>query len=146
MYEKTLQGNVRFGHFLHLFYENEVNGLKRADDFQTRREHLSQLSDTELEQKFWELAEQIVDPMLDLAHKNTTPSIERSVLLRMGFSSIEAKAIVEGVMDRGLMGKGAGNVLYKLAKANGEDVRQTGLKLIDGEGWEQAVSLCKEAK
>ena len=120
--------------------------MKRADDFQTRREHLKQLSDAELEQKFWQLAEQIVDPMLDLAHKNTTPSIERSVLLRMGFSSIEAKAIVEGVMDRGLMGKGAGNVLYKLAKANGEDVRQTGLKLIDGEGWEQAVSLCKEAK
>ena len=134
------------GHFLHLFYENEVNGLKRADDFQTRREHLKQLSDAELEQKFWNLAEQIVDPMLDLAQKNTTPSIERSVLLRMGFSSIEAKAIVEGVMDRGLMGKGAGHVVYKLAKARKTDIRETGLKLIDGEGWDEVVSLFKEAK
>ncbi|MDW7671597.1 MAG: ornithine aminomutase subunit alpha [Bacillota bacterium] len=120
--------------------------MKRADDFQTRREHLKQLSDAELEQKFWNLAEQIVDPMLDLARKNTTPSIERSVLLRMGFSSIEAKAIVEGVIDRGLMGKGAGHVVYKLAKARKTDIRETGLKLIDGEGWDEVVSLFKEAK
>lgn len=120
--------------------------MKRADDFQTRRAHLANLSDAELEQKFWELAEKVVEPMLDLAHKNTTPSIERSVLLRMGFSSIEAKALVEGVMDRGLMGKGAGHVVYKLAKANNADIRETGLKLIDGEGWDQAVSLFKEAK
>ncbi len=120
--------------------------MKRADDFQTRRGHLEKLSDAELEQKFWELAEKVVDPMLDLAQKNTTPSIERSVLLRMGFSSIEAKAIVEGVMDRGLMGKGAGHVIYKLAKANNTHIRETGLKLIDGEGWDQAVSLFKEAK
>jgi D-ornithine 4,5-aminomutase subunit alpha len=75
-----------------------------------------QLSDAELEQKFWELAEKITDPMLDLAQKNTTPSIERSVLLRMGFSSIEAKAIVEGVMDRGLNGQGSRSCVYKLAK------------------------------
>lgn len=120
--------------------------MKRADDFQTRRKHLENLSDAELEQKFWELAEKVVDPMLDLAQKNTTPSIERSVLLRMGFSSIEAKAIVEGVIDRGLMGKGAGHVIYKLATTNKADIRETGLKLIDGEGWDQAVSLFKEAK
>ena len=120
--------------------------MKRADDFQERREHLKSLSDAELEQIFWELAEKIVDPMLDLAHKNTTPSIERSVLLRMGFSSIEAKAIVEGVMDRGLMGKGAGHVVFKLAKANQADIRETGLKLIGGEGWDQAAALFKEAK
>ncbi|SMP49206.1 ornithine aminomutase subunit alpha [Anoxynatronum buryatiense] len=120
--------------------------MKRTDDFQTRREHLTHLSDEALEQRFWDLAEKLVDPMLDLAHHNTTPSIERSVLLRMGFSSLEAKAIVEGVMDRGLMGKGAGHVVYKLAKMRKAAIRETGLKLAAGEGWDEAVALFKEAR
>lgn len=115
--------------------------MKRADDFQERRKHLSDLSDEALEQRFWELAEKIVDPMIGLARKNTTPSIERSVLLRMGFSSMEAKAIVEGVMNRGLMGKGAGHVVYKLAKEKGLDVRKAGLQLAEGKLWDEAVTM-----
>ncbi len=90
--------------------------VKRADDYNTRRAHIANLSDQELYEKFWALAGDIVDPLLELGQKNTSPAIERSVLLRMGFSSIEAKAIVDGVIDRGLMGKGAGHVVYKLAK------------------------------
>ena len=31
----------------------------------------------------------------------------------MGFSSIEAKSIVDGAIDRGLMGKGVGHIVYK---------------------------------
>ncbi len=115
--------------------------MKREDNFQERREHLKNLSEEELKEKFWELAEQIVDPMIDLAKKNTTPSIERSVLLRMGFSSIEAKAIVEGVMDRGLMGKGAGHVVYKLAKDKNLSIRDAGMKLMDNELWDDAVKM-----
>lgn len=117
--------------------------MKRADDFQNRRQHLKDLSDEALELRFWELAEKIVDPMIDLARKNTTPSIERSVLLRMGFSSIEAKAIVEGVMDRGLMGKGAGHVVYKVAKEKGLDIREAGLQLAEGKLWDEAVDMFK---
>ncbi len=117
--------------------------MKRADDFQVRRAHLADLTDEQLEQKFWQLAEQIVDPLIDLARKNTTPSIERAVLLRMGFSSIEAKAIVEGVIDRGLMSKGAGHVVYKIATDKNIDIREAGLALIDGKYWDDAVSLFK---
>lgn len=117
--------------------------MKRADDFQVRRAHLADLTDEQLEQRFWELAEKIVDPLIDLAYKNTSPSIERSVLLRMGFSSIEAKAIVEGVMDRGLMGKGAGHVVYKVAKAKNMDIREAGLALMEGKYWDDAVNLFK---
>jgi len=120
--------------------------MKRADDFQKRREHLQNLSDEELELRFWQMAEKIVDPLIDLAEKNTSPSIERSVLLRMGFSSIEAKSIAEGVADRGLMGKGAGHVVYKLAKEKKMDIRETGLQLAEGNLWDEAVSLFKEAK
>lgn len=117
--------------------------MKRADDFQTRREHLKDLTEEQLEQKFWELAEKIVDPLVDLATKNTTPSIERSVLMRMGFSSIEAKGIVDGVMDRGLMSKGAGHVVYRVAKDNNMDIREVGLKLLEGEMWEEAMKIFK---
>ena len=117
--------------------------MKRADDFQTRRQHLADLSNEALEQRFWQLAERIVDPMIDLARKNTTPSIERSVLLRMGFSSIEAKAIVEGVIDRSLMGKGAGHIIYRLAKEKGMEIRETGLQLAEGNLWEEALTIFK---
>lgn len=115
--------------------------MKRADDFQERRNHLKDLSDEQLENRFWELAEQIVTPMIDMAKKHTTPSIERSVLLRMGFSSMESKAIVEGVMDRGLMGKGAGHVVFKLAKEKNMDLREAGLQLAEGKLWDEVVSL-----
>ena len=39
------------------------------------------------------------------------------------------------------MGKGAGHVVYKFAKARGIDVREAGEMLARGEGWEEAVSL-----
>jgi len=90
--------------------------MKRADDFEQRRAHLTNLTDEELYERFWKLANEIVDPLLELGKKNTTPSIERSILLRMGFSSLEVKPIVEGVMNKGLMGKGAGNVVWRLSK------------------------------
>lgn len=117
--------------------------MKRADDFQERRKHLANLSEEELEARFWELAEKVVEPIIDLAYKNTSPSIERSVLLRMGFSSLEAKAIVDGAIDRGLIGKGAGHIIYKLAKEKNMEIREMGLKLAQGEIWDEAVSLFK---
>ncbi|AOY76964.1 ornithine aminomutase subunit alpha [Clostridium formicaceticum] len=117
--------------------------MKRADDFQQRRQHLKDLSDEALEKRFWELAEKIVDPMIALARKHTTPSIERSVLLRMGFSSIEAKAIVEAVMDRGLMGKGAGHVVYRLAKEKDLSIREAGLQLMERKLWDEVVGMFK---
>lgn len=117
--------------------------MSRSDDFQERRKHLANLSEEELEVRFWELAGELVDPIVELAEKNTSPSIERSILLRMGFSSIEAKTIVDGVMDRGLIGKGAGNVIYRLATEKNMDIREVGLKLVDDELWEDAVDIFK---
>ena len=90
--------------------------MKRADDYQERRAHLAALSDAELEQRFWALAEQITEPLLKMGYEYTSPSIERSVLLRMGFSSLEAKHIVDGCMERSLIAHGAGNVVYRLLR------------------------------
>ena len=118
--------------------------VARPDDFAVRRAHLANLSDEELYNEFWAMAEKVVKPLLELGEKNTSPAIERSVLLRMGFSSIECKAIVDGVMDRGLMGKGAGHVVYKLAKAKGMTVRDAGVKLANGEMWQEAADLFKD--
>ncbi len=112
--------------------------MKREDDFQERRKHLANLSEEELKDRFWSLASQIMDPLIDLAKKNTTPSIERSVILRMGFSSMEAGALVKGVMEHGLMGKGAGHVVYKISKLKNIPIREAGLALIDGKYWEDA--------
>ena len=59
--------------------------MKRADDFESRRAHLRAMSDEELKAYFWQLAQQVVDPLLEYGRTHTTPSVERSVLLRMGF-------------------------------------------------------------
>lgn len=115
--------------------------MKREDDFQERRKHLANLTEDELEKNFWDLSEKIVEPLIDLAYKNTSPSIERSILLRMGFSSIEAKAIVEAAINRALLGKGAGHIVYKLAKNKNMDIREAGLKLADGQMWDEVISL-----
>ena len=120
--------------------------MKRADDFQERRKHIAGLTDEELYQRFWQLTEQVVEPLLELGKKNTSPSIERSVLLRMGISSLDTKPIVEGCMDRGLMGKGAGNVVYRLAKEKNISIKEAGKMLAEGKGWDEAAALFKGGK
>ncbi|RUA06159.1 MAG: ornithine aminomutase [Fusobacteria bacterium] len=117
--------------------------LKREDDYTTRRVHLANLSDEELKARFWELAEKLVDPMLNLAKTHTTPSIERSVLLRMGFSSLEAKPLVEATIDRGLMGKGAGHLVYRISKEKNIPIRQAGLEMIEGKHWDTLLEIFK---
>lgn len=114
--------------------------MKRADDYQERRAHLANFSDEELEQRFWALAGQITGPLLKMGYEYTSPSIERSVLLRMGFSSIEAKRIVDGCMERNLIAHGAGNVVYRLARAQGTDVRAAGLALCEDRLWDEAAA------
>ena len=117
--------------------------MKRADDFQERRKHLANMTDEELFNHFWAVTEQVVDPLLELGRKNTTPSVERAVLLRVGISSMDTKAIVEGCMDKGLMGKGAGHVVYKLAKAKGIEIKEAAALLAAGEAWDEAAALFK---
>lgn len=113
--------------------------VERKDDFQSRRKHLENLSDAELKARFWELIGDIVDPLMGIAEKQTSASVERSVLLRMGFSSLEAKAIVDGVVDRGLLAKGAGHVVYKASKLKDISVRQAGVDLIEGLHWDDVL-------
>ncbi|NOT53575.1 MAG: ornithine aminomutase [Deltaproteobacteria bacterium] len=114
--------------------------MERADNFAHRRAHLAALSDEELHAYFWSLAEQLVAPLLAEARTHTTPSIERSVLLRMGFSSIEAKTLVEQLGKRQLLGHGAGRLILELARRKDLSVRETGTALLNGKYWEEVHS------
>ncbi len=115
--------------------------MKRADDFETRREHLKNLSDEELYNRFWSLTEEIVKPLVDLAYNNTSASIERSVLLRMGFSSLECDGIVQEGMKAGLLGKGMGNVVIKYSKLKNMPYLEAGRELGQGKGWNEVSQI-----
>ena len=119
--------------------------MKREDDFATRRAHLANLSDEELKDKFWELTEQVVDPLLKMGYENTSPAIERSVLLRMGFSSLEVAQIVNTAEEYGLLGHGAGHIVYKLAKTKNMTIREVGLALAEGKFWDDVKAAFAQA-
>ena len=110
---------------------------ERPDDYTTRRTRLRVLSDDELHARFWELTQQIVAPLIEEARTHTTPSVERSVLLRMGFSSIEAKALVDRLQKERLLGHGAGRLVLQLAQQKGIAVRDAGTALLQGRYWEE---------
>ena len=107
--------------------------MRRADDFESRRRHLRDLSDDELSERFWRLAQEVVTPLVEEARQHTTPSIERSVLMRMGLSSIEAKAAVDRLARAGLLGRGAGRIVLELSTTHGVGIRQAGASLAAGE-------------
>ncbi len=117
---------------------------QRNDDFKDRREHLDAYSDAELKTYFFELTDQLIDPLLDLAHAYTTPAIERSVLMRMGFSSIEAKTITDRLFELELLAHGAGHVVYLYAKKRKISIREAGLLLLEDKNLATEMEVLKK--
>jgi D-ornithine 4,5-aminomutase subunit alpha len=115
--------------------------MERKDDYQQRRQHLAAMSEDQLESRFWELCGQLMDPIVDMAAGHTSPSIERSVLLRMGFSSMEAHSIVQGAIDRGLLEHGAGHLVIKLSRTRHLEIREAGLALAENRLWDETELL-----
>ncbi len=109
----------------------------RPDDFARRRERLRGLTDEELHARFWSLAERIVAPLVEEARTHTSPAIERSVLLRMGVGSQDAKALVARIAERGLLGRGAGRLVLEHARRRGVPVTEAAAELLAGRGWEE---------
>ncbi|GAB77448.1 D-ornithine 4,5-aminomutase S subunit [Austwickia chelonae] len=105
----------------------------RMAAYEARRAEFSGLSDDELKERFWQLAGELVTPMVELARTHTSPSIERSVLLRMGIDSVSSHAVIDRIADAGLLGKGAGHVLVRLAHREGVDLR-TAARLVAEDG------------
>lgn len=115
--------------------------MHRNSDYQMRRKHLAKLSEGELDKKFWDLANQIVEPLVELAFGHTSPSIERSVLLRLGFDSMAAVSAVKRIEELGLLGHGAGNVLMKLGRTMDIDVLQAAEVISTEDGGAKARAL-----
>ena len=91
--------------------------MVRPDTFDEVRQHLADLSDEQLEARFWELSDECVAPLVELARTHTSPSIERSVLMRMGIDSRTCMAVVSECEKRGLLGHGAGHVVWLCMRA-----------------------------
>lgn len=109
--------------------------MAREDTFREARKHLADLSDAELEARFWELTHSCVEPLVDLARTHTSPSIERSVLMRMGIDSPTSQAVVAECETRGLLGHGAGHVLYVCMQEWDVDPAEAARRLAEGDGW-----------
>ena len=118
----------------------------KLEEFEKKRNELEALTEEELNQKFWNLADKIVDPLIELSLSNTSPSIERSVLLRMGFNSLEAKALVDKIFEKGMLGHGAGNILLKVSSELGTEYFNTGKEMITGNHWDIAEKIFKGVK
>lgn len=99
--------------------------------FEKRKTGLEKLSDDALKARFWQLCDQLVQPVVELAKTHTSPSIERSVLLRMGIDSVSTHAIVTRIHEAGLLGKGAGNIVLQVSEKNQLSIREAGQKIID---------------
>ena len=105
----------------------------RIARFEQRQAELHQMSDAELKARFWELCNQVVEPIVGLAKTHTSPSIERSVLLRMGIDSVSSHGVVDRIYRAGLLSKGAGHVLLRVAEKNGTDVRAAAAAILENE-------------
>jgi D-ornithine 4,5-aminomutase subunit alpha len=108
----------------------------REDTYLQDRAHLAGLTDEQLEARFWALSEQIVAPLVELARTHTSPSIERSVLMRMGIDSRTCMAVASECEKRGLLGHGVGQVVAHCAPTWRCPAPEAARRLAAGEGWE----------
>lgn len=112
----------------------EVSAPDSADrtaKMDARVAELAKLTDEELKTRFWELSHQMMAPVVELARTHTSPSIERSVLLRMGVDSVSSHGVVDAITEAGLLGKGAGHVVLKVGQEHDLDVRAAAARIAE---------------
>ena len=120
--------------------------MVRPDTFNEVRQHLAGLSEEALEARFWELSGAVVAPLVELARTHTSPSIERSVLMRMGVDSLTCGAVVAECERRGLLAHGAGHVVLVYMQARDCDAPEAARALAGGEGWDVIEAKWGEAR
>jgi D-ornithine 4,5-aminomutase subunit alpha len=106
---------------------------ERSDDFPTRRalESMSMSS----ARIFLDARRKLVAPLIEEAR--THRRRRSSSVPAHGFSSLEAKPLVEHMAAKGLLGHGAGRLVLKLAQAKGITIREAGSALLAGRYWEE---------
>ena len=107
--------------------------MVREDTFEHAHQYLAGLTDEELKMRFWDLSQELVDPLVELARTHTSPSIERSVLMRMGIDSLTCVAVVAECEKRALLGHGAGHVVLVVMQALELDAPAAAGKLANGD-------------
>ena len=120
--------------------------MVRPDTFREVRAHLADLTDEQLEARFWDLSNECVAPLVELARTHTSPSIERSVLMRMGVDSRTCMAVVSECEKRGLLGHGAGHVVWLCMQAWECTAPAAAARLAGDEGWDIAEAKWGAAK
>ena len=100
---------------------------------------LETATDEQLYERFWQLADRLVDPLIELARTHTSPAVERSILLRMGFNSLQASAFVDRCVREGQLGCGAGAILLRHAQRNDVSIERAFEELVDAESWEKPL-------
>lgn len=103
----------------------------RIKKFEARRAELAKMNDEQLKQRFWELCGKVVEPMVEYGRKYTSPSIERSVLLRMGIDSPTSQGVVSRVNEAGLLSRGAGQVVLKVSQKHKIDLREAARRIVE---------------
>ena len=119
---------------------------ERIARFEKRREELKKMSDEQLKARFWALCNQVIEPVVGLAQTHTSPSIERAVLLRMGIDSLSSQGVVDRIHEAGLLGKGAGHVVLKLAEKSGQDVRAAAASILESKNVLQGLFATARAE
>ena len=122
--------------------------MAREDTFNHVRRHLEGLTDDQLHDRFWALTQQIVDPLVAMAATHTSPSVERSVLMRMGVDSRTCMAVVAECETRALLGHGAGHVVLVVMQALELDAPAAARKLAggDADAWDVVDAKWGSAK
>ena len=122
--------------------------MVREDTFDHAHQYLSGLTDEELGMRFWHLTQEIVDPLVELARTHTSPSIERSVLMRMGIDTPTCVAVVAECEKRGFLGHGAGHVVLVVMRALEVDAPAAAFRLAEGdtEAWDVVDAKWGEAR
>jgi len=116
----------------------------REDDFNIRSKPLKEMSDAELKEYFYKLTKIVLNPIYNQTQNYTSKSIERSVLLRMGFSSLEAQKIVDVLNEHDLLPHGAGHCVFHVASINGIDIKDAGTLVIEGKYIDDIKEALKE--
>jgi D-ornithine 4,5-aminomutase subunit alpha len=120
--------------------------MVRPDTFKEIRTSIAGLDDAQLEARFWRLSKECVEPLVELARAHTSPSIERSVLMRMGIDSRTCMAVVSECEKRGLLGHGAGHVVWLCMQAWDCTAASAAGRLAADEGWDIADAKWGGAK
>ena len=94
--------------------------MKRQDDYLARCEHLKDLSDEQLHERFWSLVDELTRPLLQ-AGRVHQPAIERSVLLRMA-QLLRPRLSRTSASTRACSGT-ARHVVYRLSREKGLGIR-----------------------